>query len=175
LYTKGKGNTSIGIVKRILSKDYEDAGYPPPTNVKKQKITQKMGDSEEKNLFAIDKKCREELYNDIPNVLKHVSKANSIDETHSISSDNNSKTITEPSIDTNLTAESISFPVILANKAQFVSFLYEYILLLGCNSKFSSTKGTTESWYTSFLAIHTKTNSVDNILMFNSHQQLRQC
>jgi hypothetical protein len=65
LYTKGKGNTSIGIVKRILSKDYEDAGYPPPTNVKKQKITQKMGDSEEKNLFAIDKKCREELYNDI--------------------------------------------------------------------------------------------------------------
>lgn len=130
LYTKGKGNTSIGIVKRILSKDYEDAGYPPPTNVKKQKITQKMGDSEEKNLFAIDKKCREELYNDIPNVLKHVSKANSIDETHSISSDNNSKTmkfhITEPSIDTNLTAESRSFPVILANMAQFVSFLYTY-------------------------------------------------
>lgn len=42
LYTKGKGNTSIGIVKRILSKTYEDAGYPPPTNVKVQKITQKM-------------------------------------------------------------------------------------------------------------------------------------
>lgn len=89
----------------------------------------------------IDKKCREEFYNDIPNVLKHGSKANSIDETHSISSDNNSKTmkfhITEPSIDTNLTAESRSFPDMLANMAQSVSFLFEYYsYLLGCNRKF---------------------------------------
>jgi hypothetical protein len=68
LYRKGKRSTYIGIVKRILSRAYEQ-------------------------LFAIDKKCREELYIDIPNVLKHGSKANSIDETHSISSDNNSKTM----------------------------------------------------------------------------------
>jgi hypothetical protein len=69
LYRKGKRSTYIGIVKgSLLSRAYEQ-------------------------LFAIDKKCREELYIDIPNVLKHGSKANSIDETHSISSDNNSKTM----------------------------------------------------------------------------------
>jgi hypothetical protein len=40
-------------------------------------------------------------------------------------------------IDTNLTAESRSFPYMLANMAQFVSFVFEYYsYLLGCNRKF---------------------------------------
>jgi hypothetical protein len=53
LYRKGKRSTYIGIVKRILSRAYEDAGYPPPTNVEVQKVIQKMGDSEKKKKTII--------------------------------------------------------------------------------------------------------------------------